>query len=168
MVSGSHPRDVKNPRSHSSGRGFVVAAHGDRADVRFCMTRQFGRKTHFSNTTPTPSERRVREMAVDLDGFSPRERITQYPYDEWLCGRVLGLELGTDFWATPKSLTNSILSYARRNDIAAVAVPVRDRATPGKPFRFVEVWGDPERTWDEGPPADVRDQMLAAGIALRG
>lgn len=62
---------------------------------------------------------------------------------------------------------NAILIYARRHDIAAVAVVERDYSVQGSPERFVGLWADKTRGWDEGPPADVRTSLEADGVKFR-
>lgn len=102
-----------------------------------------------------------------VDDFEPNGRRTSYKYQEWFCGRIVRLTQGTDFEKSPPIAVNSILNYAKRHDIAAVAVPERDRSIPGDPHRFVRVWGDHSRTWDEGPTDDIREKLERNGIKLR-
>ncbi|MGB1583903.1 MAG: hypothetical protein ACPHCI_08975 [Solirubrobacterales bacterium] len=102
-----------------------------------------------------------------VDDFEPNERRTRYKYNEWFCGRIVRLTQGSDFEKSPTIAVNSILNYAKRHDIAAVAIPERDRSIPGEPHRFVRVWGDASRSWADGPTDDIREMLARKNIKLR-
>lgn len=95
-------------------------------------------------------------MPIEIQRFAPRRRPTRHPYEEWLCGKILQLELGVDFDQTPQVVATNIRSYARRRNIAVIVRPVRDYDSSGSPFRFVQVWGDLARTAADGPPEAIR------------
>ncbi len=108
-------------------------------------------------------------MPTIIEEFTPRPRKTKYNYFEWLDGRMQRLETGVDFYGiTARSLANSIESWTKRQDIACVVRPVRDTRAPGQPERWVEVWGDPERSRAEGPPAEIAAKLRRAGWRFRG
>lgn len=107
-------------------------------------------------------------MAVEIDVFSTARRRTKLPYEAWVDGRMLRLEQGVDFFQSPRTAANALLGWARRQDIACVAYPVNDAAMPGRPARFLEVWGDASRTWKQGPPPAVRAKLERAGHRVRG
>lgn len=76
----------------------------------------------------------------------------------------MALDATVDFVGKPKNVADAILSYARRNDIAAVALPAR--GDDGM-ISVVEVWGDPSIPWSDGPPPAVRKKIEARGVRLR-
>jgi len=106
-------------------------------------------------------------MPVEISSFSTVRRRTKLPYEEWLDCRILRLEQGVDFFQTPRAAANALLGWARRRDVACVALPVRDTTTAGSPVRFLEVWGDPDRSWSDGPPPAIRAALERAGYKAR-
>jgi len=105
---------------------------------------------------------------VALETFLPAQRKTSLPYRSWLNGERLLLEAGVDFHGEPRKIATNILSFARRHDWAAVALPVRDEAAPlSSPPRWVQVWGDPSRNWLEGPPAVLAAELSSLGWRTR-
>lgn len=99
-------------------------------------------------------------MAVEITQFSPARRKTTYPYARWFQGRMLRLKRLEDFNGKPTAVVESVVAYARRNDIAAVAFPVRDENGDSV---FVELWGDPARSWKEGPPPEIVEELERSG-----
>lgn len=89
-------------------------------------------------------------MAHLVDAPPPRSRKTRYPYDDWFVGGWMMLTRGEDFTNDPRSVGNSILTYARRNGIFAKVELRRDKSIDGQPVRFLYVLGDRNRAWD-GP-----------------
>lgn len=102
-------------------------------------------------------------MPVDIDAITPRSRRTKIEYEEIFVGRLLRLFPFVDFLGDPKTAADTINSYARNHDIAAVALPVVKRNGNG----YVEVWGDPNRTWLEGPPPDIEKKLRDGGYDFR-
>lgn len=104
-----------------------------------------------------------------LDHFIAPPRQTSLPYDEWFTGQRLLLERNVDFNDDPRNVATKILNYARRRNMAAVAIPMRDPddRSPKAPLRAVQVWGDPTRTWEQGPPADLVAELRSVGVRLR-
>lgn len=102
-----------------------------------------------------------------VEHLSPMRKRTLYDYDKWFCGQKVRLKQGVDFQTPPRTVMNAILIYAKRHGYAAVAVIERDHSVQGAPERFVGLWADKARTWDEGPPAEVRASLEADGIKLR-
>lgn len=110
----------------------------------------------------------VERMPTKISSFSSRQRKTKLPYRDWLTGEMLRLDRLDDLQGQePRKVANGLLTYAKRNDIAAVALPVRDHDLPHSPFRFLEVWGDPSRTWSEGPTPELTRALRAAGWTPR-
>ena len=103
-------------------------------------------------------------MPRKIETFSPRPRKRRYNYDEWLIGEPLALDATVDFVGKPKNVADAIVSYARRNGFAAVALPAK--GADGT-ISAVEVWGDRSVPWEEGPPAAVREKIEANGYRLR-
>lgn len=102
-----------------------------------------------------------------VEHLNPMGKRTLYDYDKWFCGQKVRLKHGVDFQTPPRRAMNAILIYARRHDIAAVAVVERDYSVQGSPERFVGLWADKTRRWDEGPPAVVRASLEADGVKFR-
>jgi hypothetical protein len=81
-------------------------------------------------------------MARVVDEMPRHRRRRKYPWDEWLDGRTWELEPGVDFNGTPAAMRATILTQARREDVA-VRTRIADdgrgprlyiRAFPGKKY----------------------------------
>lgn len=97
-----------------------------------------------------------------IQHFTPRARATQYPYDEWFDGGKYKLTRKDLRGADPKVVANAALSYARRNDFAAVALVSSTR--DGRVMAStLEIWGDRERSWADGPPPEMALELRLAG-----
>lgn len=90
-------------------------------------------------------------MGIDIDEITPRSRRTKHDYEAFFVGRLRKIFPFEDFKGNPMTVADSINKFARSKDIAAVALPVVKRNGDG----WIEVWGDPNRTWNQGPPADI-------------
>lgn len=95
-----------------------------------------------------------------LDSFFDSPRPTSLPYREWLTGQRLLLIQGEDFNEPPRAVVTKILAYARRHDWAAIAVLARRPDDPPRGVcRCIQIWGDPGRTYAEGPPAEILEEL---------
>lgn len=102
-------------------------------------------------------------MPVKIDAITPRSKSTKIDYEAIFIGDLLRLFPFVDFMGDPRTAADTINSYARNHDIAAVALPVVKKNGHG----FVEVWGDPGRTWLEGPPPHIMKKLAAGGYDFR-
>ena len=102
-------------------------------------------------------------MPKKLSSFSSRQRPTKLPFRSWLTGEILQYEMHELGGLEPRHAANAFLTWAKRNDVAAVALPVRDHHLPGAPWRYLEVWGDSRRRWDDGPTPAIEADLRAAG-----
>lgn len=96
-------------------------------------------------------------MAPDvLESFFESPRPTSLPYASWLTGQRLLLLKGRDFNEECEAVRIKLLAYAKRHDWAAVAILARRPIDPlDGPALCLQVWGDPSRSWDEGPPDEI-------------
>lgn len=100
-----------------------------------------------------------------LDSFFDAPRATSLPYADWLTGQRLLLVQGTDFNEDPRRVVNKILGYARRRDWAVVAILTRRPTDPPQAAaRCIQVWGDPSRSYADGPPEEILREL---GRSLR-
>lgn len=102
-----------------------------------------------------------------VEHLHPMGKRTLYDYEQWFCGRMVRLKQGVDFTSPPRTVVNSIHIYAKRKDYAAVAIVERDHSVKGSPERFVGMWADKNRSWEDGPPDEVRAALEADGVRLR-
>ena len=102
-------------------------------------------------------------MPVKIEDFTPRSKRTKIDYEAIFTGDLLKLVPFVDFVGDPRTAADTINSFARNKDIAAVALPVVRRDGHG----HVEVWGDPNRTWLEGPPAHIIKKLANKGYDFR-
>lgn len=104
------------------------------------------------------------DMPDKPDSFQAVPRSLKYRYYEWFVGEMVRLNQPTDFKGEPRVIIAAALRYAQRHGFAAAAAPCLDRnGQPGS----VMVWGDPNRPWDEGTPAEVKAEFKKAGVTLR-
>lgn len=98
-----------------------------------------------------------------LESFFDPPRSTSLPYADWLTGQRLLLVQGTDFNEDPRRVANKVLGYARRKDWAAVAVLTRRPTDPAQAApRCIQVWGDPSRSYADGPPEEILRELGSA------
>jgi len=91
-----------------------------------------------------------------LERFFDSPRPTSLPYAEWLTGKRLLLVRGEDFTEDPRKVVTKVLSYAKRRDWAVVAVLTRRPTDPARgPAQCIQVWGDPRRSYADGPPEEM-------------
>jgi hypothetical protein len=95
-----------------------------------------------------------------LDSFFSSARPTSLPYNEWLTGQRLLLVQGQDFTEEPRAVVTKVLAYAKRRDWAVIAVLARRRTDPPRgPARCIQIWGDPDRSYAEGPPDEILREL---------
>lgn len=75
---------------------------------------------------------------------------TKYPWDEWFNGQAWELERGVDFATTIRGMQSTVLTRARRLDIAVATAVVRDENTRGAPARWLYVKAFPGRRYARG------------------
>ena len=102
-------------------------------------------------------------MGIDIDEITPRSRRTKHDYEAFFVGRLRRIFPFDDFKGKPGTVADSINRFARSKDIAAVALPVVNRDGDG----YIEVWGDPSRTWNQGPPAEIIEKLKRGNFDYR-
>ncbi|MBJ7353770.1 MAG: hypothetical protein JHC98_03010 [Thermoleophilaceae bacterium] len=82
-------------------------------------------------------------MAELVSAPPPKTRKRKYPYEAWFVGGWVKLTQGVDFDIEAASMSNNILSFARRNGLEASVQVHREPRLPGNPQAYVYVCGDP-------------------------
>ncbi|MGH2958762.1 MAG: hypothetical protein ACRDKE_04110 [Solirubrobacterales bacterium] len=82
-------------------------------------------------------------MAELVTAPPPKPRKRKYPYEAWFVGGWVKLTHGVDFEIEPASMSNTILSFARRNEIRAQIEVHREPRFPGNPEMYVYLRADP-------------------------
>lgn len=81
-------------------------------------------------------------MAELVDAPPPKTRKRKYPYEAWFIGGWVKLTRGVDFEIDAASMSNTILSFARRNGISAHVQIHREARMVGSPQMYLYVLAD--------------------------
>lgn len=104
------------------------------------------------------------DMPDEPDRFQGVPRKRKHPYDDWFIGRPIRINNPQDFTGKTRNVIAAALRYAERSNFAAAAAPCLDKnGQPGS----VMIWGDKNREWSEGTPAEIKKKFLEANVKLR-